>query len=119
MQTRRVPAIVERNNLLKKRLIATLGEIPGVSFAHLPDPDGDSATFLNLLLPDTDAAQRTVEELNAAGVGRFQLLVHQYVPLHQSVGPHQADADGLAVAHREVWGTAGLQQPRHSERAGR
>ena len=71
VQTRRVPAIVERNNLLKKRLMATLGEIPGVSFAHLPDPDGDSATFLNLLLPDTDAAQRTVEELNAAGVGGF------------------------------------------------
>ena len=71
VQTRRVPAIVERNNVLKKRLMATLGEIPGLSFARLPDPDGDSATFLNLLLPDTDAAQRTVQELNAAGVGGF------------------------------------------------
>jgi len=71
VQTRRVPAIVERNNILKKRLMNSLGEIPGLSFAHLPDPDGDSATFLNLLLPDTDAAQRTVAELNAAGVGGF------------------------------------------------
>ncbi len=71
VQTRRVPAIVERNNVLKKRLMAALGEIPGLSFAQLPDPDGDSATFLNLLLPDTDAAQRTVAELNAAGVGGF------------------------------------------------
>ncbi len=71
VQTRRVPAIVERNNVLKKRLMATLSDIPGLSFAHLPDPDGDSATFLNLLLPDTDAAQRTVQELNVAGVGGF------------------------------------------------
>ncbi|MBC7569489.1 MAG: DegT/DnrJ/EryC1/StrS family aminotransferase [Spirosoma sp.] len=71
VQTRRVPAIVERNNVLKKRLMNSLGEILGLSFAHLPDPDGDSATFLNLLLPDTDAAQRTVAELNAAGVGGF------------------------------------------------
>ena len=71
VQTRRVPAIIERNNVLKKQLMATLGDIPGVSFAHLPDPDGDSATFLNLLLPDTDAAQRTVQELNDAGVGGF------------------------------------------------
>ncbi len=71
VQTRRVPAIVKRNNVLKKQLMTQLGDIPGLSFAHLPDPEGDSATFLNLLLPDTDAAQRTVTELNAAGVGGF------------------------------------------------
>lgn len=70
-QTRRVPEIIQKNNAHKKRLMAQLRAIPGVSFARLPDPDGDSATFLNLLLPDTDMAGRVVAELNAAGVGGF------------------------------------------------
>jgi 8-amino-3,8-dideoxy-alpha-D-manno-octulosonate transaminase len=48
-----------------------LGQVPGVSFARIPDPDGDSATFLNMLLPDTETAGRVVTELNVAGVGGF------------------------------------------------
>lgn len=70
-QTRKVPAIREANNKHKKLLVELLGKIPGVGFARLADPAGDSATFLNLLLPDTEAAQRTVAEFNAAGVGGF------------------------------------------------
>jgi 8-amino-3,8-dideoxy-alpha-D-manno-octulosonate transaminase len=70
-QTRRVPYLVEKNNEHKKWLIARLANVPGVSFATIPDPDGDSATFLNLLLPDTESAQTVVAELNAAGVGGF------------------------------------------------
>ncbi|TAG18779.1 MAG: DegT/DnrJ/EryC1/StrS family aminotransferase [Cytophagia bacterium] len=70
-QTRRVPYLVEKNNEHKKWLMSRLANVPGVSFAHIPDPDGDSATFLNLLLPDTESAQAVVAELNAAGVGGF------------------------------------------------
>ncbi len=70
-QTRRVPMIIEQNNARKKQLMERLGQVPGVSFARLPDPDGDSATFLNLLLPTEAAARQTVAELQAAGVGGF------------------------------------------------
>ncbi len=70
-QTRRVPQIIQKNNEHKCRMMDLLREVPGLDFAQIPDPDGDSATFLNLLLPDTDTAQRTVHELNAAGVGGF------------------------------------------------
>ena len=70
-QTRRVPYLVEKNNEHKKWLMNRLAHVPGVSFARIPDPDGDSATFLNLLLPDTESAQAVVAELNAAGVGGF------------------------------------------------
>jgi 8-amino-3,8-dideoxy-alpha-D-manno-octulosonate transaminase len=70
-QTRRVPEIIRKNNAHKRQLMDRLREVPGVDFARIPDPDGDSATFLNLLLPDTDTAKRTVDELNAAGVGGF------------------------------------------------
>lgn len=70
-QTRRVPYIIQKNREHKTFLVNELGKIPGVSFATLPDPEGDSATFLNILLPDELSARRAVEEFNQAGVGGF------------------------------------------------
>ncbi|MFN4145892.1 MAG: DegT/DnrJ/EryC1/StrS family aminotransferase [Runella sp.] len=70
-QTRRVPYMVQKNNEHKRWLMSRLANLPGVSFARIPDPDGDSATFLNLMLPDTESAQAVVAELNALGVGGF------------------------------------------------
>lgn len=70
-QTRKVPQILEANRRKKTLLMNLLKDVPGVHFASIPDPSGDSSTFLNLLLPDTEAAKRTVDEFNAAGVGGF------------------------------------------------
>jgi 8-amino-3,8-dideoxy-alpha-D-manno-octulosonate transaminase len=70
-QTRKVPGIKEKNLHNKKFLTNELSKTNGISFAKLADPTGDSATFLNLFLPDTDSAKRTVDELNKAGVGGF------------------------------------------------
>jgi len=70
-QTRKVPVILEKNRKNKKFLIDELSKTSGISFSRLPDPAGDSATFMNLLLPDTESAKRVVEELNKAGVGGF------------------------------------------------
>jgi 8-amino-3,8-dideoxy-alpha-D-manno-octulosonate transaminase len=70
-QTRKVPAIREKNIQNKQFLVNELSKVKGVSFATIPDPAGDSATFLNLFLPDTDSAKRTVTELNNNGVGGF------------------------------------------------
>jgi 8-amino-3,8-dideoxy-alpha-D-manno-octulosonate transaminase len=70
-QTRRVPQIRETNRKHKKFLVEALRKTPGIGFATLSDPEGDSATFLNLLLPDTETAKRTVDALNANGIGGF------------------------------------------------
>jgi 8-amino-3,8-dideoxy-alpha-D-manno-octulosonate transaminase len=70
-QTRRVPMIREVNNKHKKFMMAELGKIAGVSFATIPDADGDSATFLNMFLPNTEAAMKTVDEFNKNGVAGF------------------------------------------------
>jgi 8-amino-3,8-dideoxy-alpha-D-manno-octulosonate transaminase len=70
-QTRKVPHIREVNRAHKKLITEILSQTEGISFATLADPDGDSATFLNLLLPDTEAAKRTVAAMNEAGVGGF------------------------------------------------
>ena len=55
-QTRKVPHILEVNRKYKNMLTEMLSKTEGVSFARLADPEGDSATFLNLMLPDTATA---------------------------------------------------------------
>lgn len=75
-QTRKVPMIREINRKYKKQLMDILGQTEGVSFQHLADPSGDSATFLNMFLPDTETAKRTVDELNKAGIGGFNYWFH-------------------------------------------
>jgi 8-amino-3,8-dideoxy-alpha-D-manno-octulosonate transaminase len=70
-QTRKVPHIRETNRKNKKFLVNELSRVPGIGFARLADPDGDSATFLNVLMPDPETAQRTVDEMKAANVGGF------------------------------------------------
>lgn len=70
-QTRKVPFIREKNREYKNILVDELSKVAGVGFSKLADPSGDSATFLNMLLPDTESAKRVVEELNKAGVGGF------------------------------------------------
>jgi 8-amino-3,8-dideoxy-alpha-D-manno-octulosonate transaminase len=70
-QTRRVPQVLAANRKHKNALVNALSKTDGISFARLADPDGDSATFLNMFLPDTESAKRVVDELNASGVGGF------------------------------------------------
>lgn len=71
VQTRRVPMIREVNNKHKKQLMNQLGKINGVSFATIPDANGDSATFLNMFLPNTDIAMKVVDEFNKNGIAGF------------------------------------------------
>jgi 8-amino-3,8-dideoxy-alpha-D-manno-octulosonate transaminase len=70
-QTRKVPAIREANLKNKAFLQKELSKIEGLSFSKLGDDNGDSGTFLNILMPDTETAKRTVDEFNKAGVGGF------------------------------------------------
>jgi 8-amino-3,8-dideoxy-alpha-D-manno-octulosonate transaminase len=70
-QTRKVPTIKEINRKHKQYLTQKLSNTPGLGFAKIADPDGDSATFLNLLMKDTSTATKTVEALQRAGVGGF------------------------------------------------
>ena len=70
-QTRKVPQILSSNRKNKTLLTNLLKDVQGLSFATIPDPAGDSSTFLNLMLPDTDGARRAVDEFNKAGIGGF------------------------------------------------
>ena len=70
-QTRKVPQIRDINRKHKKFLQQKLAATEGIGFAKLGDESGDSATFLNLLMPSTEIAQRVVDEFNKAGIAGF------------------------------------------------
>lgn len=70
-QTRKVPQIRDINRKHKKFLQQKLAATEGIGFAKLGDESGDSATFLNLLMPTTEIAQRVVDEFNKAGIAGF------------------------------------------------
>ncbi len=70
-QTRRVPQVLAANRKHKKMLTELLSATPGIGFAKIADPDGDSATFLNLLMETPEAAQRVVDAFNNDGVVGF------------------------------------------------
>jgi len=70
-QTRKVPHIRTENLKHKKFLQTQLSKTEGISFSKLGDDNGDSGTFLNIFLPNTEIAKRTVDEFNKAGVTGF------------------------------------------------
>ena len=70
-QTRKVPFIRAENLKHKKFLQTELSKNEGISFSKLGDENGDSGTFLNIFLPNTEIAKRTVDEFNKAGVTGF------------------------------------------------
>ncbi len=70
-QTRKVPEIMKANKRNKTLLVELLSAVEGVSFGTLSDESGDSATFLNIFLPDTAVAQKVVDAFNQAGVTGF------------------------------------------------
>ena len=70
-QTRKVPHIRNINRKHKQLMMEHLKDVSGVSFADIPDQAGDSATFLNIFLSDTESAKRVVEGFTKDGVSGF------------------------------------------------
>jgi len=119
-QTRKVPHIREINRKYKKMLIDQLSGIPGLTFTAIPDESGDSATFLNLLLPDTDAAKRTVDTMTKDGIGGFNYwftnmyhFINQWqhlkdlksaapLPIHHYVIPQDYNTLNLPISQEVV-----------------
>lgn len=67
-QLRKLDAMldVQRRNL--RVLEQGLADLPGVSFRDVPDREGDSCTFLSILLPSETKAREAATALAAAGV---------------------------------------------------
>jgi 8-amino-3,8-dideoxy-alpha-D-manno-octulosonate transaminase len=67
-QLRKLDAILATQRENKAALKTAMSEFKSIRFRHLPDAEGDSATFLSFMMPDETSARQTARELNAAGV---------------------------------------------------
>lgn len=61
-QMRRIEKIRDANRANKAYMKEKLSQIPEISFRPMPDPDGDSGTFLNFFLPTTAIAKKVMKE---------------------------------------------------------
>ncbi len=67
-QLRKLDFMIEKQRAAKARIVAMLADFPEVTLREIPDPDGDTATFLSFLMPDEGRARQTAKDLAAAGV---------------------------------------------------
>ena len=67
-QLRKLDRILETQRRNKSLIKSAMAGVPGIAFRELPDPDGDSATFLSFFMPDLALARQAVKALAAAGV---------------------------------------------------
>lgn len=57
-QLRKLDTIIEEQRKNKKIIKDALSMVPGIRFRDIPDPDGDTATFLAFNLPDEAQAEK-------------------------------------------------------------
>ena len=67
-QLRKLDWILETQRRNKAAIKTAMQALEGIEFRQLPDPQGDSATFLTFFMPDLQIARRAVKALAAAGV---------------------------------------------------
>jgi len=81
-QLRKLDYIIAEQQKNKKVIKDALTQIKGVGFRQLPDPQGDSATFLAFNLPEENAAQKFQNLLAAEGVDTvcYKRNLWHYVP---------------------------------------
>ncbi len=58
-------AVQKKNQSILKDI---LSQVPEVTFRKLPDPEGDSCSFLSWFLPSGETANAVVEEMKAQGI---------------------------------------------------
>jgi 8-amino-3,8-dideoxy-alpha-D-manno-octulosonate transaminase len=58
-------AIQKKNQGMLKDI---LKQVPGISFRKVPDPQGDSCSFLSWFLPTAELTEAVVEEMKAQGI---------------------------------------------------
>lgn len=70
-------ALQKRNHQI---LHSYLEKVPGISFRVVPDPAGDSCSFLSWFLPSQEHANKAIESLKAAGIfaGNFYWFANNW-----------------------------------------
>lgn len=77
-QIRKIDYILQQQRKHKKAMKATLAKFPQVTFRHILDEAGDSATFMDFFLPNEDKARQVVAALKAEGVAAITGIQYWY-----------------------------------------
>jgi 8-amino-3,8-dideoxy-alpha-D-manno-octulosonate transaminase len=67
-QLRKLDWILETQRRNKTAIKSALAAVPDIAFRQIPDPDGDSATFLTFFMPSLKKSRRASQTLSQAGV---------------------------------------------------
>ncbi|MBS1633650.1 MAG: DegT/DnrJ/EryC1/StrS family aminotransferase [Bacteroidetes bacterium] len=67
-QVKKLNSFLETNRRNHARLKSILSAVPEISFRHIPDPAGDSCTFLSWFLPTEEIAKAVVNEMKAQNI---------------------------------------------------
>jgi len=68
-QIRKLDGFLELQKRNHRIIYEGLKDIPGISFRRIPDPAGDTGSFLSFFLPLAAQAKAAAEELAKAGIG--------------------------------------------------
>jgi len=67
-QLKKLDSILEKQRLNKTAIKDAVARFPEITFRDIPDPKGDSATFLSFFLPNESQAREAASSLGNAGV---------------------------------------------------
>mgnify|MGYP000042640460 CR=1 FL=1 len=71
VQMQRIETIRTHNKKHKAILKSALAQMEGITFRHMPDPEGDSATFLNFFMPTAELSQKVMAQFAEDGIAGF------------------------------------------------
>lgn len=91
-------ALQRKNHAILKEELAS---IPGISFRRVPDPSGDSCTFLSWFLPTEDVTRAAIAEMKSAGIlpGNFYWFDNNWHYIRK--WDHLKEAKTLSGLHPE------------------
>lgn len=81
-QMRKINELRDRKRANKAYMKAKLSQIQELTFRPMPDPDGDSGTFLNFFLPSTEMAKKVMKEFanhDVAGCNYWYTNMYHFI----------------------------------------
>ena len=67
-QIKRLPEFLSQQKKNHARLKKILATVPGISFRRIPDPDGDSCSFVSWFLPTEEITRNVIAAFKAQGI---------------------------------------------------
>jgi len=101
-QVRRLPeflSIQKKNHALLKNIFS---QVPEISFRRIPDPNGDSCTFISWFLPTEEITRAVINELKVQGIlaGNFYWFDNNWHYIRK--WDHLKNATTLSALHPEL-----------------